>query len=104
MLDTQGGLASGAVARRAYDLAEALLRERHARDVGAHGEDVALIEPDLGEGDDPRIDALPHDPSWEVEPRWSRQDRASLEERVERLGPGLAAVRPAADVDERTGT
>ena len=97
MLDTHGGL--GAVARRAYDLAEALMQERVARDDGVQQGEETLVQ-----GDDPRLEAPPHDPAWEVEPRWSRDDRATLEERLSRLGPGLAAVRPIGEADERTGS
>lgn len=99
MLDTDGGRAPSAVARRAYDLADALLRERDAREGDVYEGEGGLFD----EGD-PRLDAPAHDPSWEVEPRWSRQDRASLDERLSRLGPGLAAVRPSDEADERTGS
>lgn len=99
MIDTHGDLGAGVVARRAYDLAEALLHERHHREVGFHEAADELVE-----HGDPRLDAPPHDPAWEVEPRWSRPDRASLDQRLDRLGPGLAAVRPITDADERTGS
>ena len=56
--------------------------------------------------DDPRANDVPHDPSWELEPRWSAADRArlakaraKLEEERAKLGPGLAVTRPS-DEDE----
>ena len=72
------------IAARAYDIAEALLQERHAREGGGHR---ALVE------------ALPHHPSWEVEPRWSLADvRAAAAKHAARsraaVGPGLARVQP----------
>lgn len=98
LLDAGGDGGTAAIARRAYDLAEALLRERVARDFDER-DGAGLVG-----RTDPRLDAPPHDPAWEVEPRWSRADRASLEDRLARLGPGLAAVRPSDVPDERTGT
>lgn len=97
-----------AVARRAYDLAEALIAERAWREAV---DDPASEEPSellmFVEAGDPRLDAPPHDPRWEVEPRWSERDRARLTARLaerEHSGPGLASARPEADPSERTGT
>ena len=61
--------------------------------------------------DDPRANDVPHDPAWELEPRWSAADRerlakarAKLEEERAKVGPGLAAVRSSEDESEsKTG-
>jgi hypothetical protein len=46
-----------------------------------------------------RYDAPPHDPSWELEPRWSAEDRARCEARKALLNaPGLASAK-SADAD-----
>jgi hypothetical protein len=51
--------------------------------------------------DDPRLADPPHDPRWELEPRWSDADRARLERRrAEIAGPGLARRQPEDDAEE----
>jgi hypothetical protein len=108
MVDRQGSSPRAerpdVVARRAYDLADALLRERAGRERATFGS-----EPEWGlvESTEPRLETPPHHPSWEVEPRWSDRDRARLQARLAEHrhdGPGLASTRPDADGDERTGT
>lgn len=91
-------LSPRAIAVRAYATADALVRERAepARlDLDVDGP-IELGAEDL---------APPHDPRWELEPRWSEDDRARRDRAVARhdaAGPGLAATRPSApDAEER---
>lgn len=60
---------------------------------------------------DPPANDVPHDPAWELEPRWSAADRARLakarakleEEERAKLGPGLAISRPSEEDASKTG-
>jgi hypothetical protein len=98
------------IAIRAYATADALLLER-ARPAPAEAEELfeePLLEADPGP---------PHDPRWELEPRWAPADArardravARHEERspfpepsVEPPGPGLATGRPLPADDAKTG-
>jgi hypothetical protein len=107
--------ANAELARRAYDLADALMAER-ARRIDAEeaqavegaveterlasshallDEPAPLLEPDAGwdEDADPRLLEAPYDPSWDLD------DRREL-----RPGPGLARTQPGeAEGKERTG-
>jgi len=105
---------AGQVARRAYDLAEAMLEERARRFDAGEGEPahasisvparpapyLALLDepepmdPDPGVDDDvdPRWLDPPYDPSWDLEARWSAEP--SPEAGASRPGPGLARTQP----------
>jgi hypothetical protein len=87
-------LSPAQVAARAYAVADALL---------AHAEGAWPIHELLVGDDDAAIEATPHDPRWELEPRWSRRDRQALERaRCEAgVGPGLASTRPAVHKRDR---
>jgi hypothetical protein len=101
------------LARRAYDLAEAMLTERARRIDGDelsaiayeprrrslaapplefHGalldEPEPMMEPELGPDDDvnPLWLEPPYDPSWDLEARWSSEPPSR--------GPGLARTQP----------
>ena len=97
------------IARRAYDLAEAMLGERARRvDAGEgsfHGALLdapePLIEPDPGyEGDlDPSWLEPPYDPSWDMDTRWSA-DPSPVEIAARPSGPGLARTVPEEVGDE----
>ena len=81
------------VARRAYAIADAMLRERAA---SAEDQEVSIeAEIDVV---DPRLESPPHDPRWEVEPRWSLGERARRAQRAAERdapkGPGLATAKP----------
>jgi hypothetical protein len=110
-----------AIARRAYDLAEAMLAERarrmDAEEVEAMARELrhaalldepALLEPEPGwdEEPDPRWLEPPYDPSWDLEARWSEEPRqGALPSRPpgpdsERARPGLARTQPEIE-DER---
>jgi hypothetical protein len=89
------------IARRAYDLAEAMLRER-ARRID-HDEEMALLEarhaPPLLDEPMPEEDELdlepPYDPSWDLDER----PRAASPSRPP--GPGLARTQPPQVEEER---
>ncbi len=88
------------VARRAYAIADAMLRERIDEPATAERYDDSGIP----EASDPRWLDEPYDPRWEVEPRWSLDDAARRDERIAGRGPGLVNTRPARDDEEkRTG-
>jgi hypothetical protein len=92
-------LAPSEVARRAYALADAMVRER-AYEYEDHSHEVSGIP----EAEDPRYGDPPHDPSWELEPRWARADVQHRDARA--TGPGLASARPttkAPHVERGTG-
>ena len=113
----------GQVARRAYDLAEAMMAERARRVDDEEGRAIALeprrgstapparpfhgalldepepmLEPDPGYDDDldPAWLEPPYEPSWDLEARWSTEPR-----------PGLARTQPGAEdeggLKERVG-
>ncbi len=113
----------GQVARRAYDLAEAMMAERARRVDDEEGRAIVLeprrgsipapapsyhaalldepepmIEPDPGYDDDldPSWLEPPYDPSWDMETRWTTDPR-----------PGLARTQPDAEeggaLKERVG-
>lgn len=100
------------VARRAYAIADAMLLERD----GATPEAItAAREDDLDRGGaieggvargaiDP---GPPHDPGWEIEPRWTREDARRRDRAIARhdeRGPGLASARPPLEEDDaKTG-
>jgi hypothetical protein len=101
---------AGQVARRAYDLAEAMMVERGRRIDGEGRSETLLppvpralldepvLEPDPGYDDevDPSWLEPPYDPSWDLETRWN----ADPSPRVP--GPGLARTTPEqAEGDER---
>ena len=91
------------VARRAYAIADAMLRERVYQPAN-----VAELYDDSGipEASDPRWLDAPYDPRWEVEPRWSLDDAARRDERIAASdnGPGLVNARPPREEkDKRTG-
>lgn len=105
------------IARRAYDLADALLDERARRidweearaiTLDSRRDSIApplpehhaalldepMFDPDdqLDEELDPRWQEPPYDPSWDVEPRWPE---ASGEAAASEKGrPGLARTQP----------
>jgi hypothetical protein len=112
---------AGQVARRAYDLAEAMMAERARRLDDEEGSAIVfearsgsvpappfyhaalldepepMLESDPGYDDDlnPAWLEPPYDPSWDLETRWSQD-----------LRPGLARTQPEAaegDVKERVG-
>jgi hypothetical protein len=72
------------VADRAYAIADALLATRATLGL------PAAVGEHASEDADARLDALPHDPRWEVDPRWSEADRRAAESA---RGPGLASAR-----------
>jgi hypothetical protein len=81
------------IARRAYAVADAMLYERAEP---AWLDEDEVVEPFEALAEDER------QASWELEPRWSREDLAALEAR--RAGPGLAKPAPdAAGGQRRTG-
>jgi hypothetical protein len=92
----------GELARRAYDVAEAMIAERarridadEARAISFH---PALLDPpvdyvDYDEELDPGWEP-PYDPSWDIEERWSGGAESSRPP-----GPGLARTIP--EVEER---
>jgi hypothetical protein len=105
------------LARRAYDLAEAMLDERARRIEAGEGEpldasiapparpahSLALLdepepmEPDPGFDDvDPRWLDPPYDPSWDLEARWSAEP-SPQPSRPQTPGPGLARTQPEED-------
>jgi hypothetical protein len=108
------------IARRAYDLAEALLAERARRidDEEAralaerrapslaappyHGalldEPEPMLEPDPGweEEPDPAWLEPPYDPSWDLDVHWSGEPTPSRPP-----GPGLARTQPVEVEEER---
>jgi hypothetical protein len=106
---------AGQVARRAYDLAEAMMVERARRMEGEERSttvlppvprallDEPVIEPDPGYDDDvdPSWLEPPYDPSWDLETRWTAEASPRA------AGPGLARTTPGAapaeqaDGDER---
>jgi hypothetical protein len=102
---------NGQIARRAYDLAEAMMAERARRIDAEEGSAIAveprrvstppfplplagalldepILEPDPGYDDDldPAWLEPPYDPSWDVETRWSGGESAPR--------PGLARTTP----------
>lgn len=88
------------IARRAYDLAEAMLAER-ARRIDLD-EQRALAEvphaapqPLLDEPMEAYEDEPPYDPSWDLDARWSAEPISS------RPGPGLARTQPPAPEEDR---
>jgi hypothetical protein len=87
------------LARRAYQLATALQDERRLRDIAF----VPTMEHDLFDAD---LEGRDNDPRWELEPRWSAEDRARLagSHRGAEPGPGLAAAKPARDEDDERQT
>jgi hypothetical protein len=105
------------LARRAYDLAEAMLAERARRVDADEGRAIAMEprrappvlldepepmdEPDLGyEGEelDPSCLEPPYDPTWDLEARWSAEPPGDA--RAPRPpGPGLARAQPGDDAD-----
>jgi hypothetical protein len=112
----------GQVARRAYDLAEAMLSERARRVDAEEGSAIALeprrgslppqafhpdfhgallddpvLEPDPGYDDDldPAWLEPPYDPSWDLETRWSDEPPAPASP-SRSPGPGLARTQPEA--------
>jgi len=113
------------IARRAYDLADALLAER-ARRIDAdearaalpeprapsivappyHGalldEPTPVLEPDPGWDEEPDPSWLepPYDPSWDLDVRWSGEASASASP-SRPPGPGLARTQPEEDEAER---
>jgi hypothetical protein len=112
-----------AIARRAYDLAEAMLSERARRLDAAEmpaiaGEirhaalldEPALLEPEPGwdeDQEDPRWLEPPYDPSWDVEARWSEEPRQGALPSPppgpdsDRARPGLARTQPEAPAAPR---
>lgn len=107
---------AGQLARRAYDLAEAMLDERARRRDAAEAAQPAhhlalldepepMLEPDPGFDDDvdPRWMDPPYDPSWDLEARWSAEPspqasspRPPSHDASYRPvpGPGLARTQP----------
>jgi hypothetical protein len=97
----------GQVARRAYDLAEAMLTERARRVDTDESRAIAqepprfhpalldepepILDPDPGYDDDldPSWLEPPYDPSWDLETRWTADAAASRPP-----GPGLARTQP----------
>lgn len=98
----------GELARRAYDVAEAMLSER-ARRIDAEEEAAiarrasippapashhgALLDepmPGYDEEMDPSWMEPPYDPSWDLEARWAAEEGASSRS----PGPGLARTQP----------
>jgi hypothetical protein len=102
---------SGQIARRAYDLAEAMLVERARRIDAEEGSAIALeprrlldepvLELDPGYDDDldPSWLEPPYDPSWDVETRWSAPEGDG----APRQGPGLARTTPEAATGGKEG-
>jgi hypothetical protein len=115
------------VARRAYDLAEAMLAERgkrvdadeeHAISLEPRRESIAalsappehrsalldepypMIDPDE-EPLDPSLLEPPYDPSWDVEPRWSAEPSPSRPPAPESARPGLAKAQPPETAEPR---
>lgn len=102
----------GELARRAYDVAEAMIAERARRidadEARAISGDVArswrppaepsfhgaLLDEPIGYDEelDPSWDEPPYDPSWDVEERWSAEAPAQASSRPP--GPGLARTGP----------
>src|SRR5689334_3123400 len=91
---------TGVIAKRAYDLAEAMLAER-ARRIDA--EERRAIETESAPGSlDAFLDQLepetpswlaePYDPSWDIEPRWSAEGSQDTSARPS--GPGLSRTVP----------
>jgi hypothetical protein len=108
------------LARRAYDLAEAMLAERARRIDADEGRAIAL-EPRRGslappgqeglldepepmfepeEPPDPSWLEQPYDPSWDLETRWSAEAPATPGS-VHPPGPGLARAVPDEEEDRR---
>jgi hypothetical protein len=107
----------GQVARRAYDLAEAMLNERARRVDGEEARAIAqeplpasipplfhralldepepMLEPDPGYDDDldPSWLEPPYDPSWDIETRWDAEPSRPA-------GPGLARTQPESGESE----
>jgi hypothetical protein len=76
-------LSPARVVARAYAIADALLeRARQA----------PVIHELVVEAEAP-VDDTPHDPRWELEPRWSRRDRIAADAAARAVGPGLASTR-----------
>jgi len=101
------------IAIRAYATADAMLAERAgvARVADELGADHEVASPEVAFELDP---GPPHDPRWELEPRWRERDREALERARERHDrrhggsvepkPGLASGRPVKPSEaEKTG-
>jgi hypothetical protein len=99
------------IAIRAYATADALLAERVLpTDLAVAGDEAMAEELELGPQGEEATSLVadpPHDPRWELEPRWSPADRALRDRRVVRFeaaGPGLVATRPGKIADEKANT
>jgi hypothetical protein len=122
---------AGDVARRAYDLAEAMLEERARRIDADEGHAIALeprpasripapvyhhalldepepmIEADPGYDDDldPSWLEPPYDPSWDLDPHWAEEplpkNATAQTISTKPPGPGLARTRPEDEEAER---
>jgi hypothetical protein len=94
------------IARRAYDLAEALLRERaHRIDhdeqaalLDEHRAATILLDEPMPELDEEELDLEPpYDPSWDLEDRLASEPAHASRP----PGPGLARTAPEAAETER---
>jgi hypothetical protein len=91
------------VARRAYDLAEAMLEERARRFEGGSASNPSVrpahylalldepepmpeLDPGFDDDLDPRLLDPPYDPSWDLETRWNEEPAPPR--------PGLARTQP----------
>ena len=105
---------AGEIARRAYDLAEAMLSERELR-IDAEERSAIEMEPNA-EPLDAFLERLdpeafgdeelspswldpPYDPSWDLDPKWSAEPPPAASSRPP--GPGLTRTQPEEGDDRK---